>query len=354
MDEHDSQIELKPATDGKWIKGLDPEMPASGAATRILSIRLRAAMETLELARSHARVDPDSLRRVRVATRRARSAVDVFSPFLPKKSAKALRRYLKQIRNLAGEPRALGLEREALRSRLSTCEDRHREAIAYSIGHLSVLESQAIERLCAAESLDLDAYRSFAEKCSLPLAGGRAAQTLIEHSRGPLRDVESAFVAEARRPLVLLEQLHELRLCIKRLRYTYEIFRSCIEPARFKAVYRSARSVQNKLGRMNDLHELHERVASIRDADGVPEQIRRSLDSFVQQLDKEREFAKDRFVVWWDSPASAAPRALRESFVFETSPAAQGRTLVQPDIAQGIDRAIDSALKRIIENGTAV
>ena len=257
------------------------------------------------------------------------------------------------MRTIAGGPRAFGLEREALRARLGTCEDHHREAIAFAMGQLAAFEARALDRLSEDGTRCLEAYDAGVAVCVKKLKNMSAHGTFVELAGRPIRDVEGAVARGFDRQLETLEQLHELRLRIKRLRYTYEIFRSCIDEQHFSRVYKAAKSVQDELGAMNDLHELHERVAAIRDAGSAPEQIRRSLDSFARTLDTEREQAKDRFITWWDSPAREAPAALRDALAGCASGEAEGRTIGRPDIDRGIDRAVDSAVMRFNENGAS-
>src|SRR5437879_5070487 len=91
--------------DGKWIKDLTAATPVADAARRVLTVRLEAVRDYLPLALHEPDKDPEYVHQLRVATRRARAALDIFAPCLPPKVHKAAKKRLRRIRRAAGAAR---------------------------------------------------------------------------------------------------------------------------------------------------------------------------------------------------------------------------------------------------------
>src|SRR5438876_3295955 len=91
--------------DSKWIPGLEPTTPVADAARRALDLRLRVVHHYLPLAVKHADEDLEHVHQLRVGTRRARAALDIFGSCLPDKALKKARKQLKRLRRAAGEAR---------------------------------------------------------------------------------------------------------------------------------------------------------------------------------------------------------------------------------------------------------
>src|SRR5207247_11251324 len=91
--------------DSKWIPGLQPTTAVADAARRALDLRLGVLHHYLPLAVKHADEDLEHVHQLRVGTRRARAALDIFAACLPAKALKKVRKQLKRLRRAAGEAR---------------------------------------------------------------------------------------------------------------------------------------------------------------------------------------------------------------------------------------------------------
>lgn len=341
------------ASPGKWIEGLSSEMRVTDAARHILDLRLGSAIGLFEHASETAGEDPDDLRKARVATRRARASIDAFRGYLPNKTSKRLRKQLKAMRSLAGDPRSSWIERDALLDRAASAEDASREALAFVAGRLDSRRLDGLEKLRhAGEAIDLDAYREDAAKCLKRLGKEKTDVTLREHAGGALSHVERAMNDAANSPLDALEALHAFRIDIKRLRYTYEIFRCCIGNDRFERVYPLAKETQDRLGEMNDLHETAERLRSFVDAGDLPAPIDGALASDVRSLEHERDEACRSFLAWWSDPEEDAPSILRTDLRTAETALKYSSTLPANEIERSIDTALRVANERTQDNGS--
>jgi CHAD domain-containing protein len=90
---------------GKWISDLKATTPVVDAARHVLTVRLEVVRDYLPLALQQADRDPEHVHQLRVGTRRARAALDIFACCLPLKVYKGARKHLRSIRQVAGEAR---------------------------------------------------------------------------------------------------------------------------------------------------------------------------------------------------------------------------------------------------------
>ena len=338
---------------GKWIDGLERAMPVSEAARRVLKIRLAAAVDLFEGVREDPGRDLDALRRARVATRRARASVDAFRVYLPKSASKRLRRTLKLMRYAAGEPRDLWLQRDALDARVGSGP--HDPGLGYAMGRIEARRLEALEALRENRAgFDAGAFREDVERVLAGLKKGKASsRTLEEHAGETVARVEGALRDAIERAPRTTDDLHQMRLDIKRLRYTYELCRPCIEPARFRAVYSAAKASQDRLGAMNDLHVMILAVQAIASDGEHPRACGTSLVSLVESMAHERDLATDAFIAWWTDPSATEPAALRAGLGLEGTVASDSSTLHADRLGRSLETAIRSAADRVQSNGAA-
>jgi hypothetical protein len=141
-----------------------------------------------------------------------------------------------------------------------------------------------------------------------PITFGSAAGFLLPAIAEDLRD---SLACDLHDP----EALHKVRLCGKRLRYVLEIFAACLDAAARDRLYGELASMQERLGAINDQHELAERAAQaagqlqealhVEATDPPAEQgllpdLQRLRDAFQGSATE----AQDRFLSWWQSDQS--------------------------------------------------
>jgi CHAD domain-containing protein len=292
--------------DGKWIPDLMPDTPVADAARRALSVRLEVVRDNLPPALEQADKDPEYVHQLRVGTRRAAAALEIFAPCLPDKAYRAARRQLRRIRRAAGAARdgdvfLLGLgSPEAQRERWQPAWD-------FLIGHTIAERAAAQEQLRAASpNHPFDFERLLAETIAaihkphmdspirtlldlaLPLLNGLLKQ-LHEAAAGDLNDYE---------------HLHRVRIIGKRLRYAMEIFANCFAPAFKDTLYVAVEEMQEILGRANDSHvavgrlqTLRDRLRLVRPADY--RRHRQGIDGLIRRHRERVPQERDRFLEWW-------------------------------------------------------
>ena len=178
--------------------------------------------------------DIEGIHDMRVATRRLRSAVRDFKPFLDKKPLKNSKEELKKIFNALGQARdqdvaivALEELREKSNGKkitngiaelISERRKLRREANAGILGKLSVTainelkENFTVAVRKATESEDSDKAKSFAE------AGREVIGERLKEFCELSENIYEPFIDKP---------LHKLRIAVKRLRYTIELYTVC-------------------------------------------------------------------------------------------------------------------------------
>jgi len=97
-----------------------------------------------------------------------------------------------------------------------------------------------------------------------------------------------------------VEELHNMRIAAKRLRYTLEVFASCFSNGGYNAIYGPAKEIQERIG---EIHDCDVRVPLIQDflerhASGKPE-IRLGLEELEATESSRRQKLYEDFLVFW-------------------------------------------------------
>lgn len=287
--------------------GLGPGTPYGEAARVVLSRRLRAVRDSLARLRSAARagvIDPEEVHQVRVGVRRAAAALRVFSPCIgDERALSKVRGRLKRIRRSIGAARScdvsmaiLAIDRKAsdgeTRAEIERLENTLRKRRKRSISELrQSLEGYTKKRLNRWRRRLIESIVAPAGFNSLSDAAGPGLAEMLS----TVRTLGSADLAG-------VESLHEMRLEVKRLRYSTEVFGACFESGSLDEASRLLADVQDRLGSANDLGDilklLDERIAD-RGANRVILAVREDYSRRLEQ-------ACSDFASWWRSRGDAA------------------------------------------------
>jgi CHAD domain-containing protein len=293
-------------TDGKWIPDLTPTTSLADAARHVLTIRLDVVRHYLPLALHEADKDPEHVHQLRVATRRAGAALRIFSLCMTPKAYDASRRLLRKLRRAAGAARDWDVFLDMLTSWGASEGSRHRAGLDLLVGYATAQRESAQEYLCAAADGHPFAFdRSIAETLAAirrPAAG--RPRRLIDLARPLLSDLLAELDEAAARDLSDYDNLHQVRIAGKRLRYAMEVFVDCFDE-RFRAeTYPAVEEMQDILGRANDSHVAGKRLEALRlqlrhSRPEAWKRCRHGVDSILkyhhERLPRERKL----FMSWW-------------------------------------------------------
>lgn len=236
----------------------------TGGDVRILAAK--AVLPRLEALRrgipgTRAAEDVESLHQMRVASRRLRSTLGMFERSLGK-NAKRWRREVRSITGILGAARDLDVQIDLVEEFLAPIEDPDlRRGPRLLLDHLVEERSRAQVRVDGAlDRLESSGLLDEIRRELFPIASGADAQVL--RALRPLRhkwarDAVRAAVKELlqyRRYVArpeCIEELHEMRIAAKRLRYVLEAFVP-YHREELEGTLSTARSLQEILGDIHD------------------------------------------------------------------------------------------------------
>ena len=245
----------------KTIRRLNCGAPASTGTKLVLATRFKELLEWREVALDW--TDPEGVHSMRVASRRLRSAVRDFTPYLHKRPLNSAGKKLKHVADALGDVRDLDVALLALAEIKTEAPPALVDGFAEFIQAREALREQARATLRAVLEKDLPALES-----QFVAAVDRAATPRTSSHRHGEPKPELTFAAMSRavildrlrefekssaglfKPLDV-EALHDMRIAVKRLRYAIELFQKCWGRSISIFAKRAAR-IQTALG---DLHD---------------------------------------------------------------------------------------------------
>lgn len=210
----------------------------------------------------------------RVNARRMRSVLHWASPYLRKRYERPLDKGLRTLATLAGESRDTHLALEAIQAYADSCDEDGRRALEPLIEHWHTEHQQAHQQL--QDYCDSDTFADWRTHLSdfFDAQPQEVARVLKVGEPSHLRHVTTAWIwdhAMAVRAFDVLnaptlphpEQVHELRIAIKRLRYLLEAFMVALpeqEAEWAHRVIRCCQAAQDAYGALNDAHTTEKRI----------------------------------------------------------------------------------------------
>jgi len=250
-------VEAKPSRKKKRTNNLSPDLPLTEYARFVM----RKHFDTLLLHETGTRLgeDIEALHDMRVATRRLRAAFEVFGLAFRPRDVRLLLRDLRAARQALGPVRDLDVFIENARQYEQTAgvnlqlliETWQEQRQSARLKMLAYLDSSAFETFKA----------DFDEFINTPGQGARRYDPQEPHPQitwqaAPLliyQRYADVLACETLIPEASPEQLHELRVRFKKLRYAIEFFRDILgKPA--AALIEDLKIMQDHLGNLNDAH----------------------------------------------------------------------------------------------------
>lgn len=198
--------------------------------------------------------DIECLHRMRVASRRLRTALRAFADCLPHRPLAVWRREVRRITRALGDARDLDVQLEFL----GTCRPArsvYRPGLARLRLRLAQrrakLQRRVVRRLDEFEAVGVaesmrDRLSGIANPAARSAALGRRAEREIAAHLDELLSFQP-YVSDPRR----VAELHQMRIAAKHLRYSLELFRPLFA-GRFERQIDAAKDIQQKLGELHD------------------------------------------------------------------------------------------------------
>ena len=130
-----------------------------------------------------------------------------------------------------------------------------------------------------------------------PQASLRSNAPLMLHTRLEELYQFSPFISDPAR----VEELHNMRIAAKRLRYTLEIFAPCFTGKEFTKLYDQVKSVQEQIGEIHDRDVRGPLLQEFLDGNaGQRPEIRVGLEQLIGSQQTERAKLYRLFIAYWN------------------------------------------------------
>jgi len=292
--------------DGKWIDGLNADLPVAEAARLALAVRLEAVAAQLGAPLTVV----EAVHQLRVGTRRSRAALAVFHTCFSKKDAKAAKRALRKFRQAAGAVRDWDAF-NAMLQESNAAKPAHDFLLGYALGQ------RAAAQAVLAETIDeggdfRNLCETFPDRAAAP--DDKSVRTFGDLA--VMLDAQfAAFTQLVHTASHEPAQLHQVRILGKRLRYSIELFVTCFEPPLKERIYPAVEALQELLGGLQDASVAVERLESLRELAPalIPKEwlkVRPGLVKLLQSLRAKVRAGRKRFEAWrrdWEAIVEKHP-----------------------------------------------
>ena len=290
--------------------------PVVEASRELIEERLTTVRECLRKALAKPKRRGQHIHALRVATRRATAAIDLFRDCLPKTIRKEVRTTLRSLRKAVAEARDWDVLLQQLAKTMRANVDTHVPTLdmltGYALAHRGQAQSalEAVARDCSPQDLEKLQARVVAA-----VRGKRKGQTTLGDFARPLisqrlRDLTTI----AERDNDAWTMLHEVRIASKRLRYSLEVVDGCLDPVVAEQVTPALVRLQEVLGSVNDSFHasaLFEAILSTIQATTptAADRYQNALEHLITEHQQRMQSGREAFTAWlneWHSPPMQA------------------------------------------------
>ena len=292
------------AASDKWIVSDHRDLPVGQVAAATLRTRFDAVWVELRAACAmphHA----EHVHQLRVATRRAIAACDVFRDAIPAKRRDWFEKRLRRLRRIAGEARDL----DVLTARLTNDDAALARSRLVAMLSKQRQTSRAPIREQLEKFIDID-WPSRVDRLIANVRERRRQSDFRSFARRRFKPMVASFFENADRKLRRSDEIHALRIEGKKLRYALEIFAPVFPDRGLSRCQKSLEQLQKTLGDFTDHASAADRFGRwARSADAGPN--RDMLVSLCDDENRQADVARKAFSKWWNP---SRRRSLRRRF----------------------------------------
>src|ERR1700752_838949 len=326
----------------KRIKGIDCNSEAPAGMKLVLVTRFGELRDFQEAALDW--TDPEGVHSMRVASRRLRSALRDFMPYLHKRRLSSVLKPLRDIADALGEVRDQDVAIMALEKLQTQVSDQVSPVLKQFIEVRKEIRDQARKELMVMledsqlKQLELSFFSGVEgaaegnarRQSSLPISFRKMSRAIILDRLKELEKLSNGLF----RPFEV-ETLHEMRIAAKRLRYAVELFQQCW--GRSLATY--AKRVARMQTALGDVHDCDVWIESFGNEinKARKEKQDENLKAFVWLLSHfvklRTKHLREAFDLWRDWEAEDTSGKLRTLLNSEARPARTRREPEQEPVA---------------------
>lgn len=292
---------------GKWISDLTPDTAVPDAAHRVFSVRLEVVRDQLGFALKEPEKDAEYVHQLRVGTRRARAALDIFACCLDEKDFRKARKFLRRLRQAAGNARDWDVFILELNQQIPPKNRRNVAGFDFLLGYAQGQRHAAqreLEESMPDYPFTFDHF--LADLLHTVDKAEPEVKTFVELARPTLSDRLRGLDLAAAQDLEDYDNLHQVRIAGKRLRYAMEVFADCFATEFREKYYTMVEEMQEILGAANDSHIAAQRLASLSESisSTMPKLWKRYKAAFEhlrRYHEKRLPVEQQRFTEWWQA-----------------------------------------------------
>lgn len=302
----------------KWISA-NSDDPVTEVAARSLESRLRPVQEYLPLAAKSYMDDVEYVHHLRVWTRRADAAIEMYRDLLPDWRAAWIEKQLGRIRKATNDAR----DNDVLAMRLADDKAPAAAKLLKRVRTQRVEDQQAVREVYKRMTKDDGRFDRRVEKLlkRVRLRGKRSKSkepTYRAWAEKHLRPILDEFHETAGGDLKNTKSLHQFRIIGKRLRYAMELLSAAFGSGLRSKAYPLLETLQDQLGEVNDHASAIERlgrwIEETKDSDRA-KYLSELLKSEQGQLKESRR----RFSAWWSADRRVQLRKVFEQVLGDSS-----------------------------------
>lgn len=300
-----------------WHVSDHGRLSVAHVAARTLRKRFATVWAELKAACGRAH-NAEHVHQLRVATRRTLAAMEAFADLLPPKRRTWFEKRLRRIRRAASDARDLDVLTDRLAGVADTPASTRSPAARKARGRLVAMLSR--QRIVSREpireiyeQLVEDDWPGRLEQLLEGIAARRREPSFAVYARERFKPFVERFFAKADRKLRDEDEIHDLRIKGKQLRYALEIFAGVFPAETRRSCQDALEELQRTLGEFTDHAAAADRLRRWSRDDGVHSD-RDTLEALRRQEVELANRARKVFAKWWNP---ARRRALRR--VFERS-----------------------------------
>jgi CHAD domain-containing protein len=283
----------------KWIEGR-PDDLAHDVARRALKRRLERMSHYLERAVCESPRETENVHQLRIFSRRAAAAMEIFEAWLPKRRGQWMQKQVKQIRKAAGAARDFDVLLIRWADRMRHAPSSHTALLIEQIRLRRNEAQDPIEAIFKKLQRKRMARRTKKLLKRLRRRGAIDAcgERFVCLARVALARVVGPYLATARAELDDAAAMHAFRIQSKQVRYAMEIFAGAFDEEFRTELYPLVVTLQDRLGAIND-HVTAQTYFAGWHAEADSCAVRAALEMGIDSEQQALEASRRAFLDWW-------------------------------------------------------
>jgi CHAD domain-containing protein len=284
----------------KWLSSAAADAPADEVARSAVAERLLAVSFFLKKAIG-GDDEAEVIHQLRVWTRRAATALSFFEPGLPRRGRERMLKMLHELRHVAGQVRDCDVQRERLEDTQQNIPRRAIRSLKKDRRKARKGLKKLRRHLRCKDRLQLE-IEKLLEKISWPKhRSRRVVPPFGAVGRQQLATLASPFFAGAKKNLRVFDNLHQLRIAGKQLRYALELAAPIVAARPLRQLYDGLNDAQDRLGVVCDEKALVELARQWLE-ETTKIKPRQRLEKLLAAQEQRYQLAHKKLLRWW-SPA---------------------------------------------------